>query len=110
MLMLNFPFSRIKRASDPFLKHPSYYTNYKGASKNRNCELIRQQALVDVYARFYIQTPKQTEYFMGAGVYLRVTDLVKSRLRMSDPGVAGLTDSNIVKGREAGRTEIQVLL
>ena len=45
---------------------------------------------------------------MGAGTYLKVTDLVKGRLRMSDTRIATLTDETIVQGREEGRTEIQV--
>ncbi|KAH3887094.1 hypothetical protein DPMN_011109 [Dreissena polymorpha] len=72
------------------------------------CELVHQQALVQVYTRFYIQTPKQTEYFMGSGAYFQVTNLVKGLLRMSDPGVAVLTADNIIRGREEGRTEIQL--
>ncbi|WAR02046.1 T132B-like protein, partial [Mya arenaria] len=100
-----------KRASDPFLKHPAYYYDKMAKSepaKGRNCELLRQQALLEVYTRFYIQTPKQTEYFMGQGTYLKVTDLVKNRFRMSDNGVATLTSDNIIIGKEEGRTEIQL--
>lgn len=64
---------------------------------------------MEVYARFYIQTPKGTDYFMGPGTYLKITDLVKGRLRMSDTRIAVLSD-NIIKGKEEGCTEIQVKL
>ena len=77
------------------------------SSKERHCELQRQQATVEVYTRFYIQTPKLTDYFMGSSAFLKVTDLVASRLRMSDTRIATLT-GNIIKGKEDGRTEIQV--
>lgn len=70
--------------------------------------MLRQQSLVEVFAQFHIQTPQQTDYFMGSGSYLKVTDLVKGRLRMSDTRIATLTDDNIIQGREEGRTEIQV--
>ena len=77
------------------------------SSKHRNCELQRQQAIVEVYTRFYIQTPKVTDYFMGSNAYLKVTDLVQSRLRMSDTRIATLS-GNMIKGQDDGRTEIQV--
>ena len=77
------------------------------SSKERHCELQRQQATVEVYTRFYIQTPKVTDYFMGSSAFLKVTDLVQSRLRMSDTRIATLT-GNMIKGKEDGRTEIQV--
>ena len=70
--------------------------------------MLRQQSLVEVFAQFHIQNPQKTDYFMGAGTYLKVTDLVKGRLRMSDTRIATLTDETIVQGREEGRTEIQV--
>ena len=44
---------------------------------------------------------------MGSSAFLKVTDLVASRLRMSDTRIATLT-GNIIKGKEDGRTEIQV--
>ena len=77
------------------------------SAKDRRCELQRQQSTVEVYTRFYIQTPKLTDYFMGSSAFLKVTDLVQSRLRMSDTRIATLT-GNIIKGKEDGRTEIQV--
>ena len=81
----------------------------KKSAKQRSCELQRQQATVEVYTRFYIQTPKLTDYFMGSNAFLKVTDLVQSRLRMSDTRIATLS-GNMIKGREDGRTEIQVLV
>ncbi|KAL4223587.1 hypothetical protein ACF0H5_017057 [Mactra antiquata] len=98
--------SRFKRASDPYSK--TYFDKYGPSTKGRSCELLRQQAIVDLFARFYIQTPKGTNYFMGPVTYLKVTDLVKGRLRMSDTRIATL-DDNIIKGKEEGRTEIQLL-
>lgn len=76
-------------------------------SKQKRCELLRQQATVEVYTRFYIQTPKVTDYFMGSSAFLKVTDLVQSRLRMSDTRIATL-NGNLIKGQDDGRTEIQV--
>ena len=84
-----------------------YYEKKYAAHNSKSCELRRQQSVVDVFTRFYIQTPKQTNFYMGPSAYLRVTDLVKNRLRMSDPRVATL-HGNMIKGREEGRTEIQV--
>ncbi|XP_053376630.1 transmembrane protein 132B-like [Mercenaria mercenaria] len=97
--------SRSKRASDPYVK--SYYDKMD-SSKGRKCELLRQQSLMEVFARFYIQTPKSTDFFMGPGTYLKITDLVKGRLRMSDTRIAKLSE-NVIKGVEEGCTEIQLL-
>ena len=46
---------------------------------------------------------------MGSNAFLKVTDLVQSRLRMSDTRIATL-NGNLIKGQEDGRTEIQVFL
>ena len=98
---------RKKRSIDSLMALKDMKYKDQTSSKERHCELQRQQSTVEVYTRFYIQTPKLTDYFMGSSAFLKVTDLVQSRLRMSDTRIATLT-GNIIKGKEDGRTEIQV--
>lgn len=112
--------SRIKnwRVADSYKRGKRSLDSYKALqdmtfkdlseSKQKRCELLRQQATVEVYTRFYIQTPKVTDYFMGSSAFLKVTDLVQSRLRMSDTRIATL-NGNLIKGQDDGRTEIQIL-
>jgi len=99
--------SRSKRGSDD-LPDDDHESDDEDFHVSRKCELKRQQSTVEVYTRFYIQTPKQTDFYLGEGAFLKVTDLVKSRLRMSDEGVATLS-GNMIRGKEEGRTEIQLL-
>lgn len=94
---------RRKRSLDSYMAQQDLTS-----AKQRSCELQRQQATVEVYTRFYIQTPKLTDYFMGSNAFLKVTDLVQNRLRMSDTRIATLS-GNMIKGRDDGRTEIQIL-
>lgn len=72
------------------------------------CRLRYQQTTVDVYASFCILENGKLQYYTGKKTYLRVTDLVKDRLRMSDPRIASL-NGNIIVGQAPGLTEIQVL-
>ncbi|ESO96299.1 hypothetical protein LOTGIDRAFT_96144, partial [Lottia gigantea] len=66
------------------------------------------QSKVEVYARFIIQSASRTDYFHNRKAYLRVTDLVRERLRISDTKVATL-NGTVIQGHHQGRTEIQVL-
>ncbi|GLH03410.1 Uncharacterized protein GBIM_09319 [Gryllus bimaculatus] len=74
------------------------------------CRLRFQQSPVEVYARFLAadQDTGRVSYFVSRRTWLRVTDLVESLLRVSDPRIASLS-GRILQGRGTGRTEVQVL-
>ncbi|RZF42919.1 hypothetical protein LSTR_LSTR003635, partial [Laodelphax striatellus] len=78
--------------------------------KNSGCKLRFQQSPVEVYARFLAadHDSGRVSYFVSRRTWLRVTDLVMSLLRISDPRIASL-HGHIVQGRSIGRTEVQVL-
>ncbi|XP_039292029.1 transmembrane protein 132E-like [Nilaparvata lugens] len=78
--------------------------------KNSACKLRFQQSPVEVYARFLAadHDSGRMSYFVSRRTWLRVTDLVMSLLRISDPRIASL-HGHIVQGRSIGRTEVQVL-
>lgn len=63
-----------------------------------------------VYARFLAadHDSGRVSYFVSRRTWLRVTDLVLSLLRVSDPRIASL-HGQIVQGRSIGRTEVQVV-
>lgn len=72
------------------------------------CELRMQQALVEVYARFIIDTDSGRRYFRGKKVYLRITDLVRQHLRVQDSRIATVKGT-VVHGLLPGRTDVQVV-
>jgi transmembrane protein 132 len=76
-----------------------------------NCRLRFQQSPVEVHARFLANDHDtgRESYFVNRRTWLRVTDLVASMLRVSDPRIATLLQSRLVQGRGVGRTEVQVL-
>lgn len=78
--------------------------------QNAICKLRFQQSPVEVYARFLAadHDSGRVSYFVSRRTWLRVTDLVLSLLRVSDPRIASL-HGQIVQGRSIGRTEVQVL-
>lgn len=73
------------------------------------CETKYQTAVVDVYATFSVSDTPHSRYLVRHGAYLRVTDLVRSELRVSDPSLAAFTDGNqAVEGLHPGQTQVQV--
>ncbi|XP_021914891.1 transmembrane protein 132E isoform X4 [Zootermopsis nevadensis] len=74
------------------------------------CRLRFQQSPVEVYAHFLAtdHDSGRVSYFVSRRTSLRVTDLVLSLLRVSDPRIASLHGC-ILQGRSIGRTEVQVL-
>lgn len=78
--------------------------------KHGNCRLRFQQSPIEVYARFLAEDHDsgRVNYFVNRRTWLRVTDLVLSLLRVSDPRIASL-HGRIIQGRSMGRTEVQVL-
>lgn len=76
-----------------------------------NCRLRFQQSPVEVHARFLAtdHDSGRISYFVNRRTWLRVTDLVASMLRVSDPRIATLLQNKLVQGRGVGRTEVQVL-
>lgn len=95
----------------PVLKSSLLQRNGKPSSNNRggrgSCELRMQQSTVDVFTRFIIDTNTGRRYFCGKKVYLRITDLVQSHLRVADPDIASIKGT-VVRGHLPGRTEVQV--
>ncbi|XP_046680481.1 transmembrane protein 132E isoform X4 [Homalodisca vitripennis] len=78
--------------------------------KHSFCRLRYQQSPVEVFARFLAadHDSGRVSYLVSRRTWLRVTDLVLSLLRVSDPRIASL-HGRIVQGRSVGRTEVQVL-
>ncbi|XP_069704788.1 transmembrane protein 132E [Periplaneta americana] len=78
--------------------------------RHTTCRLRFQQSPVEVYARFLAtdHDSGRVSYFVSRRTWLRVTDLVLSLLRVSDPRIASLHGC-ILQGRSMGRTEVQVL-
>lgn len=74
------------------------------------CRLRYQQTPVDVYGRFLAtdHDSGRISYFISRRSWLRVTDLVTSLLRVSDPRIATLS-GRILQGHTMGRSEVQVL-
>ncbi|XP_050408107.2 transmembrane protein 132E [Patella vulgata] len=77
-------------------------------TNQHGCRLRVQQSKVEVYARFIIQSASRTDFFHNRKAYLRVTDLVRDRLRIADSRVATL-NGTVIQGLRQGRTEVQVL-
>ncbi|KAL1450920.1 hypothetical protein WDU94_003231 [Cyamophila willieti] len=81
-----------------------------GGSPSSQCRYKYQQTQVQVYARFVApdHDTGRTRYLVSRRTSLRITDLVSGSMRPADPRIAYL-HNNIVFGRSAGRTELQVL-
>jgi len=78
-------------------------------SVSGGCEAKYQTSIVDVYATFGVSDTPHSRYLIRHGAYLRITDLVRSELRVADPGVAAFTDGNMaVEGLLPGQTQVQV--
>lgn len=89
-------------------KNNHHHANSMDDPHRSMCRLRYQQTTVDVYASFCILENGKLQYYTGKKTYVRVTDLVKDRLRMSDPRIASLS-GNVIIGQAPGLTEIQVL-
>ncbi|XP_059054238.1 transmembrane protein 132E [Achroia grisella] len=76
----------------------------------RTCRLRYQQSNVEVYARFLAKDHDsgRVSYFVSRRTWLKVTELVLSLMRVSDPRIASLR-GRVLQGRSTGRTEVQVL-
>ncbi|KAJ2952848.1 hypothetical protein O0L34_g7213 [Tuta absoluta] len=76
----------------------------------RSCRLRYQQSNVEVYARFLAKDHDsgRVSYFVSRRTWLKVTELVMSLMRVSDPRIASLR-GKVLQGRSTGRTEVQVL-
>lgn len=63
-----------------------------------------------VYARFLAKDHDsgRVSYFVSRRTWLKVTELVLSLMRVSDPRIASLR-GRVLQGRTTGRTEVQVL-
>lgn len=82
----------------------------KSSPANHSCSPKYQQSLIDVYARFVINAPGElTEYYRNKKTYVRVTDLVQSRLSVANPDIAKIVRGTVM-GVSPGRTEVQVLV
>ena len=99
----SFFFSRRKKRE----KNNHHTANSVEDPHRSMCRLRYQQTTVDVYASFCILENGKLQYYTGKKTYLRVTDLLKDRLKMSDPRIASL-NGNVIVGQAPGLTEIQV--
>jgi transmembrane protein 132 len=66
--------------------------------------------LFQVYARFLAKDHDsgRVSYFVSRRTWLKVTELVLTLMRVSDPRIASLR-GKVLQGRSTGRTEVQVL-
>ncbi|XP_071093980.1 transmembrane protein 132C-like [Haliotis cracherodii] len=101
---------RSKRSVDfGLLTHSGFYVSDRNQKLDRHgCQLRLQQAEVEVFTRFHIESRSRIDYYHNRKAYLKVTDIVLKRMRMSDPRIASL-EGNIIQGLGQGRTEVQVL-
>ncbi|XP_060068724.1 transmembrane protein 132C-like [Ylistrum balloti] len=102
--------TRNKRLVDqfPMLKKYRKYSRGGGGGGGGSCQLRHQQAIVEVYAQFYISTPGGPNFFKSKKAWLRVTDMVMDKLRVTDPRVVSL-NNGVIQGQSVGRTEVQVM-
>ncbi|KAI8435139.1 hypothetical protein MSG28_003516 [Choristoneura fumiferana] len=79
-------------------------------SEQRSCRLRYQQTNIEVYARFLAKDHDsgRVSYFVSRRTRLKVTELVQSLMRVSDPRIASLR-GRVLQGRTTGLTEVQVL-
>lgn len=65
---------------------------------------------LQVYARFLAKDHDsgRVSYFVSRRTWLKVTELVLTLMRVSDPRIATLR-GRVLQGRSTGRTEVQVL-
>ncbi|KAH9525251.1 hypothetical protein Btru_000831 [Bulinus truncatus] len=83
--------------------------NDKESSEPLLCQSKYQQTLIDVYARFTISAPGESPlYFRNRKIYIRVTNLVRDRLKVANPNIARIVGST-VQGVSPGLTEVQVI-
>ncbi|KAJ8872531.1 hypothetical protein PR048_026137 [Dryococelus australis] len=89
---------------------PDDMSNGLDSERHTSCRIRFQQSPVEVYSRFLAtdHDSSRVSYFVNRRTSLRVTDLVLSLLRVSDPRIASL-HGRILQGRSMGRTEVQVL-
>ena len=65
-------------------------------------------SILQVYAHFYVpEEDVGTQFLVHRKALMRVTDLVRPRMRIADSSIAVLS-GNVVEGVRPGRTEIQV--
>ena len=84
-------------------------SNGGGSASGNGCESKYQTTLVDVYATFSVSDTPHSRYLVRHGAYLRVSDLVRSELRVADPSLAAFTDDNVAfEGLHPGQTQVQV--
>ena len=71
---------------------------------NFNLKIV---CIFQVYAHFYVPEEVGSQFLVHRKALMRVTDLVKDRMRIADSSIAVLS-GNVVEGVRPGRTEIQV--
>lgn len=89
------------------LTHSNILLSKKYKQYGKSCQLRFQQALVDVYAKFFIATPAGYDYFVNRQAALKITHLLENQLRVADPRIVSLENS-ILQGQSPGLTEVQV--
>jgi len=94
---------------DDAVDHKDDQSSSGGGGGGGGCEARYQTSVVNVYATFSVSDTPHSRYLVRHGAYLRVTDLVRSELRVADPSLATFTDGKLaVEGLHAGQTQVQV--
>ncbi|NP_001291368.1 transmembrane protein 132E precursor [Mus musculus] len=81
-------------------------------SANRGCTLQYQHATLQVFTQFHTTSSEGTDQvvtMLGPDWLVEVTDLVSDFMRVGDPRVAHLVDSNTLAGLEPGTTPFKVV-
>lgn len=79
--------------------------------QSRGCTLQYQHATLQVFTQFHTTSSEGTDQvvtMLGPEWMVEVTDLVSDFMRIEDPRVAHLVDSNTLAGREPGTTLFKV--
>ncbi|XP_077168297.1 transmembrane protein 132E isoform X3 [Paroedura picta] len=79
--------------------------------QSRGCTLQYQHATLQVFTQFHTTSSEGTDQvvtMLGPEWMVEVTDLVSDFMRIEDPRVAHMVDSNTLAGREPGTTLFKV--
>jgi len=84
-------------------------TGRKDVSMVIACDVRYQLSVLEVYASFVSTSGLNKQYLMKHEAKFRLTDLLLSQIRVTDPTVIALK-GNVVEGLKPGLSEIQVAL
>ncbi|XP_030041742.1 transmembrane protein 132E [Microcaecilia unicolor] len=84
----------------------------KEEKQSRGCTLLYQHATLQVFTQFHTTSSEGTDQvitMLGPDWMVEVTDLVNDFMKVEDPRIAQMVDSNTLAGREPGVTSFKVV-